>query len=538
MQGNVWTVLPGGDAVEFPSEDGGAREIWAYCDRLSYRHADNLKLYVHTTAPTYDVQILRDGAKPVVAASFEGNPGRRQATPTNAFEIGCQWRDPLTIELAEMWPPGAYLVRLIARYADGSTVEAEAFFVLRRSQFEKGAPEFALVLCTSTWTAYNDWGGANHYRSVRDGRPTDEPAPILSRRRPWARGFLALPPAAPRHTDAPDLPRNATPSYAWLSWALANGYSRHYPDAGWAHYERHFVVWAEQNGFSVDILTQDDLHDGSEALRPYKAALFVGHDEYWTSQMRDAVDRFVDAGGAVARFAGNFVWQVRIEALGDDPMAVQVCFKVPQVDPIFEAAPERSTTYWDSAIVNRPGALTFGLSGAQGCYARFGLCSPRSAGAFTVYRPHHWALADTDLRYGDLIGAAPARVASFELDGADYTFRHGLPYATGIDGAPLDLEIIAMAPATLGERSRPGQASSAPLEEVQGLEAIAPAVYATETDQPREYGSGMIASFRRGRGEVFCAGACHWVNGLIVGDEAVATITRNVLNRFRTRQQA
>ena len=38
--------------------------------------------------------------------------------------------------------------------------------------------------------------------------------------------------------------------------------------------------------------------------------------------MREAIDAYIEAGGRVARFAGNFAWQVRLEAEG----AVQVCY--------------------------------------------------------------------------------------------------------------------------------------------------------------------------------------------------------------------
>lgn len=45
--------------------------------------------------------------------------------------------------------------------------------------------------------------------------------------------------------------------------------------------------------------------------------------EYWSWEMRDAVDTFTAAGGMVARLAGNFFWQVRFE----DDGATQVCYK-------------------------------------------------------------------------------------------------------------------------------------------------------------------------------------------------------------------
>ena len=48
----------------------------------------------------------------------------------------------------------------------------------------------------------------------------------------------------------------------------------------------------------------------------------------------------------------------------------------------------------------------------------------------------------------------------------------------------------------------------------------------------RIYGSGMVVSFTRKEGEVFCAGTAEWVVGLMKKDFYTETITKNVLNRF------
>ena len=48
-------------------------------------------------------------------------------------------------------------------------------------------------------------------------------------------------------------------------------------------------------------------------------------------------------------------------------------------------------------------------------------------------------------------------------------------------------------------------------------------------------GSGMIVSFRRGKGEVFHAGSVEWVAGLLRRDPQVERVTTNVLPRFLSR---
>ena len=151
--------------------------------------------------------------------------------------------------------------------------------------------------------------------------------------------------------------------------------------------------------------------------------------------------------------------------------------------------------------------------------------------------PDHWALNGTDLYYGDNFGIAPICVAGFEMDGVDFTFRKGQPYATGVDGAPEDLEIIAMAPAVSGSRDKwNGKVPiGAPFAEVQG---IIECFYGSEPpDHLRdlEYGSGMVACHKRGLGSVFNAGSTEWVNGLIHHDPFTERITANVLNLFAAR---
>lgn len=44
--------------------------------------------------------------------------------------------------------------------------------------------------------------------------------------------------------------------------------------------------------------------------------------------------------------------------------------------------------------------------------------------------------------------------------------------------------------------------------------------------------SGMIVNFTRGKGEVFHAGSCEWVAGLLRQVSMVERVTRNVLDRY------
>ena len=526
---NAWTEMDRAGQQEIPAGDSRALELWAYLDTYTYRPGEEVAVKVHTTAPTFDLEVIRDSGGGERVHAVSALAGRRQATPHDAYATGCDWETSHAFRVSEDWPSGVYLVVLRAERG-GDSVESETFFVLS-PRVPGEATGTVLVLATGTWVAYNDWGGANAYRRTIDGLASEEPAPRLSLRRPMARGLLRMPEGAPRYTDSPDLPPFGHPRYPWLEWAFAYGYSRHCRDAGWATYERPFARWAAGAGYRFEFLTQHDLHFDPECLRPYRNVVLVGHDEYWSAPMRDTLDAHVDRGGNVSRFGANFLWQVRLEDQG----RTQVCYKDPFADPVFDTAERaRTSTAWDFEFVGRPGARTMGLTGLGGIYTRFGTAAGRASGGLTVYRPDHWVFADSDLYYGDVFGQR-SKIVSFEVDGVDYTFRHGLPFPTHADEAPENLEILAMAPALRGEIDRRNYLLNGPIEEADAMLAAAARGFPLVQQEAVEgsiYGSAMVAVFSRNGGTVFNSGTCEWVNGLIEGDFFVERITRTVLERL------
>jgi len=267
----------------------------------------------------------------------------------------------------------------------------------------------------------------------------------------------------------------------------------------------------------VEVASQVDLQTAPEVLGRYKAAVIVGHDEYWSWEQRDTLDGWLDRGGRLARFAGNFYWQIRLE----DEGRRQTCYKYRARDEDPLRVTERITTIWDSAQIGRPAAATMGLSGARGIYATWAGCVARSSGGFTVYRPEHRVFAGTGLGYGDVLGAG-ARIFGYEVDGVEYEIRGGLPYAVDAPG----VEILALSPATTVEAEGCvyiGQDDAVVIaREIHG-EAT------PETIDKVSRGAGMIAHYRRGRGEVLNAASCNWVAGLIEGDALVERVTLNAL---------
>ncbi len=506
-------------------------EVWTYTSEFTYQAGQQVDFHTSTTCSEYDLKIVRDGATPETVYSVKGLSGASFETPEDVSVKGCGWPVTHSWQIPDNLKDGGYLVFSTSRDESGETIEHQHFFAVTARQNQPTANTL-FVLGTTTWMAYNNWGGSNHYEGNFKGPDENAMAPILSSQRPWAKGQVWLPIGAPRIPIEVSPEMGAIPRYAALEWANLHGYSKYYVASGWASFERHFAVWAENNHYPLDYATQHDLHYRPELLDQYKCVVIVGHDEYWTAEMRNAIDHFVDRGGNVARFGANFIWQVRLE----DDGQTQVCYKyhAQAQDPVMGTEyQEKLTTAWESPLVNRPGALTFGLNGFHCVYAGFGGWNPRNSGGYTVYRNDHWVFEGCDLYFGDNFGGS-AKVFGYEVDGVDFTFRNGLPYPTYTDGAPENLQILAMNTSGLeeedhgnkGARLYAGDADLAfKVEELHGEDT--PSVR-----RENQFGAGQMAIFSRNAGTVFNAGSCEWVNGLRLREPFTEKITRNVLDRL------
>jgi hypothetical protein len=519
-----------GHRYERPGMGGARGEIWCYTDAIAYPPGAMVQLYVSSTVRRSRLTILRDGADAHPVFERSVRDAHWQDAPDQCAVLGCGWAPTLQFRIAEDWPSGAYRITLTAEGPTGDELSAHHLFIVRPLAGQK--PNRILqVAATGTWTAYNTWGGSNHYQGIT-GPNRNQYATTVSLERPWCRGFIVLPDDAPRVPLEADPPPGAAPRYPHMEWAFANGYSNKYASSGWASYDRHFLHWAERAGFAVDLASQHELHFSPDILEGYACVVFVGHDEYWTWEMRDSIDHFLDRGGCVARFAGNFMWQTRLERGGK----AQVCFKyrARAEDPVYRS-PDRSrtTSSWEASETGRPGALTFGLNATDGLYAGWGACAPRGVRGFPVYRPEHWAFDGTGLCYGDLLGAQ-GHAFGYEVDGLDYVIRGGLPEPSETSGAPPGLQILALGMSSLKEERRDVPLDDRFLSD-DDAKYVAEIRLGDQSDAAVDRvkrGAGMIVNFARGRGEVFHAGSCEWVAALLRGDPMVERVTANVLARY------
>jgi len=252
------------------------------------------------------------------------------------------------------WPVGLYLA--IVRPTVGPP--ACTPFVVRPALGGDVAPVL-FVCATTTWQAYNDWGGADLYVASAFDRPSD----TEGRR------------AVQVSYDRPHL--------------LEHG-------AGLAQrWELNFVRWQEREGRDVDYCADVDLELHPEVVAGRRLILFVGHHEYWSRPMRMTIEAAIASGTNVAFLAADdMAWQVRLETSPLGPARRVTCYKSSALDPLAATQPELTTCHWREPPVNDPEAVTIGQM--------YGHVVARVAD-WVATGTTHWLYEGTGIRDGDRI---------------------------------------------------------------------------------------------------------------------------------------
>ncbi len=387
-------------AVPVRADDPPRWNLSGYAWPLSCQAGDEVGLHVSTNAPTFAVEIAREGIEREVVWSKTDMPGAEHPVPEDASARGCRWPVAVRVPVSHAWRSGYYSVRLTATTKeDGkpSSTQSNAFFVVRPSQPGRNA-RILLQLATNTYNAYNNWGGYSLYAyNGRDGVQGHR----VSFERPPASQF--------------------------------------------ANWELPFVQWAERAGYAIDYAVNEDLEFHPEILKPYRLVLSVGHDEYWSAPMRDHLEAYIHDGGNVAFFSGNTCcWQVRAEDDGRDLVSWKQAYRD---DPFYKTKDySHLSSLWSHFLVQRPENQLTGVGFLYGGYHRSHGQYMDGSGAFTVQRPEHWLFEGTGVKAGDAFGGKDT-IVGYECDGCEYTYEDGLPVPTHNDGTPENFVILASAPA-------------------------------------------------------------------------------------------
>ena len=439
--------------------------IRGYPNPPSVLQGEVVRLHIASDTPLhFQIWFYRQGQTLVLKA-------RTEAMVADALPLGApdrDWNWPIyEYPIPRDWESGAYIARFvpveqedIRALADPGHPEAAALFVVKS---RVASAKILYKLPLFTYHAYNELGNpcGSLYTGGYNKLTLHRPGGGVGGR-PWDRYFPDdYDPSSPRQTF----------------W----------------HWDAPFIRWLERRCFAVDYCTDLDIHKNfGNFLETYRLLLSVGHDEYWSEQMRRNVKAFVENGGNVAFFSGNTCWW-RVHLVEGN--AAFVCDKTKL------AGDDQKRDQWFN--VDPENRLT-GVSHRNGGGQWWGKREPIG---YRVQHAEHWIFEGTGLRDGDTFGADHALIG-YECDGASISDRpdeQGFAVPRHDDGTPENFVIL-------------GTGRLGP-EWAQDPEGFAGGRTAT---------MGIYAN----NGVVFTAATTDWPRVLGDGDPHVEKVTENVLCRL------
>jgi hypothetical protein len=339
----TWQIPPGRAATT---------QIQAYAGARSVLPGKSIVFYVSTQTEgmPYTIDIYRlgwyGGLGGRLMADIEGQVGHAQGyyDVTNQRLMGCtscivdaatglveaNWQPSYTLQVPPDWMTGVYL----AKFIDNLGMQTYVPF-----DVEGPAPsDYIVVTPDTTYAAYNTWGGEDLYAPDNNqfGLPGESDTVVKGR-------------AVKVSFDRPYVQGNGS------SEVLL--------------FEANAIRWMEREGYDLSYASDIDLQENPGLLAQHKVYISIGHDEYWTRQMRDAVEGARDAGMSLAFFgADTSYWQIRLEPdnLGVADQTV-VCYKVSTAsndlarDPDYATNPTLVTTAWRDPALARPEDAMVGI---------------------------------------------------------------------------------------------------------------------------------------------------------------------------------
>jgi hypothetical protein len=317
----------GTDEWKFGSHDysGVGPEMQGFTAPASVNVGEDVQLFASTTAATYSFKVFRMGWYQGVGARLlytsQVLPGIRQPAPlfdkTTRTVSASNWTHPATISVGKDWVSGFYLIKM---YSSVGYVQY-AVFVVR----DDSRPATMLMqMSFLTYQAYNIWGGFSLYRGI------DATGKMTGDGRSYKVSF-----------DRP--------------------YSDYFGIGNLGYSELNMIRWMEKQGYDLSYTTDMDVHARGSLLTQHQMIVIPGHDEYWSTAMRQNVTAARDHGVSLAFFsANNIYWHVRLE---DSPLGenrIEVCYRYTNIDPEAGKNPQEATVRWRNEPLDNPEATLIG----------------------------------------------------------------------------------------------------------------------------------------------------------------------------------
>ena len=343
-------------------------EIEGYASLTSVNAGEEISFFINTTDREYTLSIFRMGYYGGLGGRLMTSPiklrGLAQRSSWSDPQTGmaeCEWREPYVLRIPVQWISGVYLVKLTGL---SSLKERYIVFVVRN---DGRKADLIMQSTVTTYQAYNPWGGKSLYKS----NSTDKTAAVkVSFNRPYD------------DSDGAGL---------FLYWELD------------------MIGFLEKEGYDVVYSSNLDTHQGISA-QLHKGFLSVGHDEYWSWEMRQHIETARDQGLSLGFLSANSCyWQIRLEPspLTGDPNRTIVCYKIGHYiaasdarrDPVAAQVSTHHllTTRWRDPHGSLPGSPEDSLIGVM-----YNDAQPVDADIL-IHDNSPWIFDNTGLKCGDML---------------------------------------------------------------------------------------------------------------------------------------
>jgi hypothetical protein len=290
-----------------------------YASQVSAVSGDDVTLFINTVAQGVQVQAYRMGYYGGIGGRLiwqsDMVAGKQQPPPTVSDGIGtvsCPWSPTLSFTVDDTWPPGCYLLKLLGN-------GGQEQYIPLTIRDDSSTAAYVIQNSVTTWQAYNLYGDYSLYygRSAR-GQDFANRARAVSFDRPYPQ--------------------------TWASGA-ADFVGNEFP----------LLYHLESLGLDLTYWTDVDFHAQPQLITNHRCLFSLGHDEYWSSQMRSAAQDATTKGVNLAFLGANASYrQIRLQPTSVGPNRLQVCYKDAGEDPITSQDPSLTTVNWNQAPVNNP----------------------------------------------------------------------------------------------------------------------------------------------------------------------------------------
>ena len=315
------------------------QDLEGYTDKLFYTTGDTIKLFVRAKSDSNFATVRKMTAfNESVALKSIFFPKIEQVLNEKQSEFGCNWENPILVNVDNTFEKGYYNLQL-----KSATDTFNVYFIVGDN---KNDGEIVYLANTSTWTAYNSWGGKSLYENSID----QQSVYYVSTLRPnIAFGHLAL-----HHSIEVE----------------AHGYN-----------------WFSKY-YNVDVYPDYILEQNPELLANKKVIVLAYHTEYFSSAMYSNLEDLIYSGRSLLALGANQIYK-KIKWRNDYTLMES----------------RRDLTFHDDGFLEYGGLWYHRFRPPERFLgARYTGNGIHSFAPYTVTNSKHWLYNGLDVKDGDLFG--------------------------------------------------------------------------------------------------------------------------------------